>query len=102
MDQAVDLRTTALDAIRAALGEILETEGRRLQNIGVETSLVDDLGLDSFLFVDLTVLLEEKLGVAGFPMQRWADAELERGGRFTLGSLVALCAELIRGTSEAQ
>lgn len=84
----------AFEAIRAVLAELLKRDNLRVEEIRRETSLVEDLGMDSFLFVDLTLTLEEKLGIAKFPMRRWADAEVAQGGRFTIGSLAACCAEL--------
>ena len=102
MDQTTDFRTIAFDAIRAALVEILGNDGKRSAKLRMETSLIDDLAMDSFLFVDLTLMLEERLKIENFPMQRWADTEMERGGHFTIGSLVELCVEVIdalaRGT----
>jgi acyl carrier protein len=53
-------------------------------------SLVDDLGFDSLLFVDLTVLLEERTALDDLPMLDWADREAMKkaGPRYTLRSLV--------------
>jgi acyl carrier protein len=64
-----------------------------------ETSLLE-LGLDSLTAVDLTVALEEALGITEFPIQDWADSEASREEpRFTLGALVATCEELIEAQS---
>ena len=56
--------------------------------IDPDTSLADDLALDSLLFVDLTLRLEARLGIPELPLRDWADAEsLRPGRRFTLRSL---------------
>jgi acyl carrier protein len=61
-----------------------------------DTSVVDDLGIDSLRFVDLTVILEEQLQIREFPLQDWYDSEAQKSGkRFTVGSLVSLCTELM-------
>ena len=59
-------------------------------------SIIDALGLDSLRMVDLTVELEDRLGVAAFPMQDWVDAEAESviGVRYTVGSLIACASGL--------
>jgi hypothetical protein len=54
-----------------------------------DTSLVDDVGMDSFLFVELAVALENELGHPNFPLQVWADTEARRSGRrYTVQSLI--------------
>ena len=101
MGEQADACTIALDAIRAVLTQILPNEAKRLTKVRMETSLIDDLAMDSFLFVDLTMMLEERLRIEKLPMQRWADAEIECGGHFTIGSLVELCAEVIGSSGAA-
>lgn len=54
-----------------------------------EASLVDDMGCDSFRFVDLTLSLEKALEISEFPLHVWADAEGSKSDRrFTVRSLV--------------
>lgn len=64
------------------------------------TKLVEDLGLDSLKFVDLTVNLEDALGIAELPMQEWIDAELEAGRSLTVGALIAVCRAATSAPSE--
>jgi len=61
--------------------------------IDAEDSLVDDLGFESMTFVDLTLLLETKLGIEAFPIQAWSDQQATRqtGKRFTIQSLIDAC-----------
>ena len=63
--------------------------------IKLDSLLVDDLGLDSLKFVDLTVRLEEAFDLAEFPMQQWVDDELEADRQLSVGRLVSACRELI-------
>jgi acyl carrier protein len=66
----------------------------RLSKVPIDgaTSVVDDLALGSLNLVELTVVLEELLGVPEFPMQRWLDLEkVKSGPRFTVASLAAAC-----------
>jgi acyl carrier protein len=58
--------------------------------------LIDDVGLDSLKFVDLTVGLERTLGVREFPMQRWIDDLMDSGLPMTVGALVSCCEDLLR------
>jgi acyl carrier protein len=80
-----------LSGIRAALAKIVENVPAG--GIGLDTSLVDDLGLDSIRFVDFAVALEETLGIPEFPLQGWIDAELGSPGetRFTVRALLSYC-----------
>jgi acyl carrier protein len=66
----------------------------RGKEIRIDSSILDDLGFDSLRFIDLTLAIEDELGVADFPMQAWYDAEMEiKDGRrpFTVASLVTAC-----------
>lgn len=66
--------------------------------VGSSTSLIDDIGLTSLRFVDLTVELEDALGIPEFPMQVWIDDEMRLAPgtrRFTVGSLVSRCCVLL-------
>lgn len=80
-----------LSGIRAALAKVVENVPAG--GIGLDTSLVDDLALDSIRFVDLAVALEEALGIPEFPLQGWIDAELASPDetRFTVRSLLEYC-----------
>lgn len=61
------------------------------QELSLRTLLIEELDLDSLKFVDLTVALEDALGIDEFPMQEWVDSELEAGRPLDVGSLVAWC-----------
>jgi len=85
-----DLVATVTDAVRYSLElDLAHSELRP------EASLLA-LGMDSITAVDLTVALEQALGIAAFPIQDWADAESARSEpRFTIASLIATCAALL-------
>jgi acyl carrier protein len=56
--------------------------------VGFDHSLVDDLGFDSLLFVDLTVLLEERTVLEDLPLLDWADRQaMKKSERYTVRSL---------------
>jgi acyl carrier protein len=73
------------------------------EDVELDTSLVDDLALDSLKFVDLTFALEDNLEVAELPLQDWADEEKQRcDKRFTVASLVAFCRTHLDAGSRAR
>jgi acyl carrier protein len=85
-------------AVIAALGRV----DARLSEAALrpELSLVDDLGLDSVRFIELTLEIEQALGLDELPLQRWSDLEAARAGeRYTIRSLIAFCAECLRSAS---
>jgi acyl carrier protein len=62
------------------------------QEIAPNMSIVTDLGIDSMRLVELTVALEDSLGIEHFPSQQWVDDEMSKDGvRFTVGSLIRQC-----------
>lgn len=83
-----------LSIVRAQL-LALQIPGLRLDHLGDDALLIEDLGLDSLKFVDLTVALEDALGICEFPMQDWVDRQLEREAPLSLGALVIACLEQV-------
>jgi acyl carrier protein len=73
----------------------LEVPGLEDHAIAIDSLLVDDIGLDSLRFVDLTVALEEELCIEQFPMQDWVDALIEAGKELTVRELLRKCRELV-------
>ncbi len=79
-------------AVADEVAQLLADHGVRREDVQPETSLVDDLGMDSMKFLDLTVALERRLGLRELPMQRWQDDEaLKPGRRYTVRALAATC-----------
>jgi acyl carrier protein len=77
---------TTLDAIYRALVCVDKRIGRT--DVCGSASLVDDLGLDSVRFVELTFALEDVFELEAFPMDDWAAKEMTRSGkRFTVAAL---------------
>ena len=72
--------------------DIPELDARRLR---CEMLLIEDIGLDSLKFVDLTVGLEDALGIEEFPMQEWVDEQMIAGAPLTVGALVAACHRMV-------
>jgi acyl carrier protein len=72
-------------------------DGLDESRIDEDSLLIDDLGLDSLKFVDLTLRLEEALGVEEFPMQDWVDTQLEGHRPLSVRALVAACHEVCGG-----
>jgi acyl carrier protein len=85
---AYGLAETVLEGVR----EIGRDYGRDAA-VTLDDSLIEDLGFDSLMFVDLTLLLEDRLGVEEFPMRSWVDDEsnFKTGKRFTVRSLLRTC-----------
>ena len=79
----------------------LKLPGVSSEQLHRDALLIDDLGLDSLKFVDLSVALEEALGVPEFPMQDWVDRQLELEAPLSVGALVDACRELLaRGAGD--
>jgi acyl carrier protein len=76
-----------LDAIHEALLRV--NRKIRRSDVHESSSLIDDLGLDSVRFVELTFALEDVFALDAFPMDEWAASEMARvDKRFTVASLV--------------
>ncbi len=76
--------------LRALLAGI--ARGMGLAEITPETSIVEELGLDSLKLLELTLAIETNLALTDFPMQDWYDAEAAKdGARFTVESLAGAC-----------
>ena len=70
-------------------------DGVRADRIRPDAHLIDDIGLDSFQFVDVTVALERALNVERFPMQEWVDDSKALSRPLTVQSLVHACEALL-------
>ena len=86
---------TNVAAIVHAQLRILGMPGLRDDEIQSSSLLVDDLGLDSMKFVDLTVALEKALGIGVFPMQDWVDERIRYGEPLSVGALVTACTNAV-------
>lgn len=77
----------------AVVGRLATEVGFRAGDVYADTSLVDDIGLDSLRFVGLTLALEQALSLKAFPMQDWADSQLDidDAPRFLVRQLVDEC-----------
>jgi acyl carrier protein len=65
--------------------------------LAADARLIEDLGLDSLKFVDLTVAIERSLSIADFPMHDWLDSLTERGEAPTVDALARVCHALRAG-----
>lgn len=74
-------------------------DGVRADRIRPDAHLIDDVGLDSFQFVDVTVALERALNVEHFPMQEWVDESKALRRPLTVQSLVYACEALLERAS---
>jgi acyl carrier protein len=80
------------ERIRLELARLLEDSGIEMGEIRPDSSLIQDLGLDSLKFVDLTLALEEAFSLSEFPMQEWVDEEArKRPPAFTVSALARAC-----------
>lgn len=93
--------TSSVERVAAALRRVEP----RLQQVDIhsETSIVDDLGLDSLRFADLAIALEREFHIQEFPLQDWLDGETaaaaEGGVRFCVRSLADQCRRLAAESS---
>jgi acyl carrier protein len=80
----------------------LDIAGLDASAIGMDSLLIEDVGIDSLKFVTLTVLLEDALGVREFPMQHWVDECRRQEQPLTVAALVRVCSELLDGQREVR
>jgi acyl carrier protein len=81
-------------AVVHELGKLMPADASHMQIVD-SMSLIDDLGLDSMKFVDLTVGLEEALGIPEFPMQDWIDGLVADGARIDVAALTEACVAVV-------
>lgn len=63
--------------------------------IGEGARLIEDIGLDSLKFIDLTVRIEAVFGLREFPMQDWVDDQIAAGRPLTVGELARACEAML-------
>lgn len=98
MSQSIaDERTLQAVVHEHVVGVLRSIDGVRADRIWPEAHLIDDVGLDSFQFVDVTVALERALNLDHFPMQEWVDESKALGRSLTVQSLVGACEKLLSG-----
>jgi acyl carrier protein len=80
------------DAVQDVLVDLFRKKGIPRVRVDPHASIFEDLGVDSLLLVDLTLVLEERLSLSELPVQAWIDQESRLpGNRHTVDSLVRLC-----------
>ena len=103
-------RQQVFEIVRGELARIVREQSPDFDaDIGMDTLLTADLGLDSISFIEVAVALEKALCVDELPLGSWTERESDRDGqRFTVASLVDLCTEhlsaggfVTAGTGEA-
>jgi acyl carrier protein len=97
LDQA-----SIVSTLRSVLTPLVREVGLTPDDIHADSSLIEDLQLDSLRFVDLMGAIASAFDLDEFPMQVWVDSEQDRDGkRFTVGSLADSCmSELARARSK--
>jgi acyl carrier protein len=87
-----------VSTLRSILAPLVKEVGLTADDIHVDSSLIEDLLLDSLRFVDLMGAIAAAFDLDEFPMQAWVDSEQDRDGkRFTVSSLADACkSELAR------
>ena len=77
-------------AVREQIDGVRMKSGLPRREIVPDASLIDDLGLDSLMFIDLSLAIEQRFTMSEFPLQAWADAEAVREeAPYTVESLAA-------------
>jgi len=78
--------------VRRALAEVSRLACP--EDIRPSMSLIDDLAIDSVKLIELTVALEDSLGVDECPLREWLDASDADTSAYTVATLVANCVRL--------
>lgn len=98
IDMTVAIESTVVECVRQVCAH-----NDLACEVSTNSSLVDTLGLDSLRFVDLTVSLEDALGIEAFPMQAWVDRQhATEPPRFRVIDLVRECERIIAGCGASQ
>ena len=88
--------THSYDELRSIVARLANSNQGEIDR---DTSIVDELNLDSLRLLDLTFAIEDAFEIDEFPMQQWYDAEAKSGGkRFTIGSLLSACERVSSAT----
>jgi len=85
---------TLFELIRCELVKVA-MPGVSYESIGPDSLLIEELGVDSFSFVRLTVGLETALQIEEFPMQAWVDRCVSDEQPIDVRSLVTTCGQLL-------
>lgn len=81
--------------VMVALSRAGMPEGLSVHALAPDAHLFRDIGFTSLQIVDLALCIEEALQIDEFPLQAWADAEMELGeGGFTVQRLIDYCSLL--------
>ena len=88
-------KAQTLNRVREQLAA-LGLPGLDYSSLDQAAHLIDDVGLDSLKFVDLTVGIEKAFGFQEFPMQEWIDEQLVAGRPLSVGELARACEALLR------
>ena len=88
----VDRLQKAFDSLCKILSGLAPL-GLSTDSIKPQTLLVEDIGLDSLLFVDLTLGIEDVMGFE-FPMQKWVDQQIDTGAPLSVGELAKACSNM--------
>ena len=86
--------SAVFSALRSVL-LALDLPGLTPERIQRSSLLMEELGVDSLRFIDLTVGIEDAFGFAEFPLQRWVDECVENDEPLSVDSLVAVCTRLV-------
>jgi acyl carrier protein len=90
-----DVNSEMMTRLQQVINRVLSAAGRTAVKLHPGLSLVDDLGMDSVMFIDLTLEVESQFRITAFPMQAWADVEAQRkSDRFTVASLARAISEV--------
>jgi acyl carrier protein len=92
--------TLLLEIICAELLKVV-MPGITRTSIVPESLLIEELGVDSLKFVELTVGLEAALALEEFPMQQWIDERMSRDQPLTVQALVSVCDQLLRSRASS-
>ncbi len=93
-------QTQLFEKVKSVVERAIAEEGRQIPSIEYQSSLINDLGVTSLMFVDLTLALEEIFYLSEFPMQTWIDEQTLLGEKgFRIAALVEKCGSLLNRTA---
>jgi len=91
MSTELSLKDKVFEVVRTELLRVRREQSPDFAaDIGLESCLVADLGLDSLSLVEAVVAVEQALRIDQLPLEALNDRD---SGRFTVASLVNLCLE---------
>lgn len=80
--------SATLELVREVIASVLQEEGIEAPVVTLNSHVIDDLGLDSLLLMELAAALEDRLGVADLEIDLWLEEQVAHEGGLQVAALI--------------